>query len=96
MIDYIFGEGNKEEYFPHAKWHILADKDYKTESSALEPDTIMCLNHRLFVLDAKYYKAGADLKDGNMPGGESILKQIVYVQKLEHLDKQNNTRLVQI
>ena len=46
---------------------------------------------KIFVLDAKYYKAGADLKDGNMPGGESILKQIVYAQKLEHLDKQNNT-----
>ena len=43
------------------------------------------------MLDAKYYKAGADLKEGNMPGGESILKQIVYAQKLEHLDKQNNT-----
>lgn len=26
-----------------------------------------------------------------MPGGESILKQIVYAQQLEHLDKQNNT-----
>lgn len=48
------------------------------------------IQDKIFVLDAKYYKAGADLKEGNMPGGESILKQIVYAQKLEQLDKQNN------
>ena len=36
------------------------------------------IHDKIFVLDAKYYKAGADLKEGNMPGGESILKQIVY------------------
>jgi len=83
MIDYIFGEENKDEYFPHAKWHILANKDYKTESSALEPDTIMCLNQRLYVLDAKYYKYGITNNPQHLPGSSSIQKQITYGEYIE-------------
>lgn len=39
LIDYVFGENNKDIYFPHAKWHIISGN--RTERSALEPDTII-------------------------------------------------------
>lgn len=83
MIDYIFGEENKEEYFPHASWHIIANNDYKTESSALEPDTIMCINQCLFILDAKYYKYGLTDNPQHLPGSSSIQKQITYGEYIE-------------
>lgn len=83
MIDYIFGEKNKAEYFPHAKWHILANKDYNAVSSALEPDTIMYFNQRLFILDAKYYKYGITNNPQHLPGSSSIQKQITYGEYIE-------------
>lgn len=94
MIDDVYGNNsvNKSpQSHPHIYWNI---NNSNRKNITLRPDTIMihpAIQDKIFVLDAKYYKAGADLKEGNMPNGESILKQIVYAQKLEHLDKQNNT-----
>lgn len=93
MIDYIFGEENKKEYFPHAKWHILENKDYKTECSALEPDTVMCINQRLFVLDAKYYKYGLTKNPQHLPGSSSIQKQITYGEYIEENFPYNKNRI---
>ena len=76
LIDYVFGEGNKEIYFPHAKWHII-DGNH-TESSALEPDTVMKHDGKFYILDAKYYKFGITGLSAHLPATSSIQKQITY------------------
>lgn len=76
LIDYVFGEGNKEIYFPHAKWHILNGN--RTESSALEPDTVMKHDGKFYILDAKYYKFGITGLPVHLPATSSIQKQITY------------------
>lgn len=85
MIDYVFGESNKEEFFPHAKWKIIKrDGSYETQSSALEPDTIMLLDGNCYILDAKYYSYGIKLNNPNLlPPSSSIEKQIVYGEFVE-------------
>lgn len=76
LIDYVFGESNKDIYFPHAKWHIISGG--RTESSALEPDTVMKLNGKFYILDAKYYKFGITGLSAHLPATSSIQKQITY------------------
>ena len=76
LIDYVFGESNKDIYFPHAKWHIIAG--CRTESSALEPDTVMKHDGKFFILDAKYYRFGITGLSAHLPATSSIQKQITY------------------
>lgn len=87
MVDYVFGEDNKDEYFPHAKWHIVKDGGYSIESSTLEPDTIMLYDDKCYILDAKYYKFGITGNPQHLPGTASIEKQIVYGEYIEHQNK---------
>lgn len=81
MIDHVFGEDNKEQYFPHATWHIVSGN--KVVSSALEPDTIMLYDDRVYILDAKYYKYGITHNPMHLPASSSIEKQIVYGEYVE-------------
>lgn len=77
LVDYVFGEDDKEKYFPHTTWHII--KNGKVEqNSALEPDTIMKWDNKIFVLDAKYYQYGVSGVTGDLPATTSIQKQITY------------------
>lgn len=76
LVDHVFGEPHKEIYFPHATWHIV-DGD-QSESSALEPDTIMKAEGKFFILDAKYYKYGITKNAAHLPATSSIQKQITY------------------
>lgn len=76
MIDHVFGEDNKDQYFPHAAWHIVSGNSIV--SSALEPDTIMLHEDNVYILDAKYYKYGITRNPMHLPGSASIEKQIVY------------------
>lgn len=81
LVDYVFGEDNKDEYFPHATWHIISGN--KVTSSALEPDTIMLYKDKIYILDAKYYKYGTTQNPLHLPGSSSIEKQIVYGEYVE-------------
>ena len=80
MIDRIYGETNKSDYFPKTNWHIYYSKNkiYTSVNAPLEPDTIMLNNNNIFVLDAKYYKYGATRRPFDLPGTSSINKQITY------------------
>lgn len=78
MIDYVFGEDSKEIYFPHAHWHIVKENSYKKESSALEPDTVIKMDDRIYIIDAKYYKFGITENPMHLPATSSIQKQITY------------------
>lgn len=95
MLDDVYGNNqvnHSAESHPHIYWN--SPEFAKPKNLTLRPDTIMlCPDkpEKIYVLDAKYYKAGANLGDGNLPGGESVLKQIVYAQKLERTGKKNDT-----
>ena len=77
LTDYVFGEENKEKYFPHATWHILKNNVIST-SRALVPDTIMKYHGNIYVLDAKYYQYGITDSPSDLPQASSIQKQITY------------------
>ena len=91
IVDYVFGEDNKDQYFPHAKWHIISGN--KVESSALEPDTIMLYDDKVYILDAKYYKYGITLNPMHLPGSSSIEKQIVYGEYVETCKKVHGDKI---
>ncbi len=86
MIDYVFGEENKERFFPHARWH-LSSQSLSSQSSALEPDTVIIRNNNAYILDAKYYKFGITKQLSDLPHTDSIQKQITYG---EYLRSQNS------
>ena len=76
MIDRVFGISEKEEYFPRTTWTLSGG--VKHNNAFLEPDTIMLLNGKVYVLDAKYYKFGWSGAPGHLPESTSINKQITY------------------
>ena len=78
MIDYVFGENNREQYYPRAHWHIVSRNGLRIESSELRPDTIMKYDGKIFILDAKYYKYGITGIPAHLPNTDSIQKQITY------------------
>lgn len=91
MVDYVFGESEKDKFFPHATWHILQDDRFAL-SSALEPDTIMKFDGKFYVLDAKYYQYGITRDPRDLPNTSSIQKQITYGQHIaEKVDREHIT-----
>lgn len=83
LIDFTFGEDNKEDYFPRTSW-ILFDEEKR--NSALEPDTIMVAGNNVFVLDAKYYRYGHTKDASHLPQSSSINKQITYGEYIASMD----------
>ena len=92
MIDHLYGVPDKEEYYPKTSWSLNVESDDGEkkddfEGSSLRPDTIMIYNHKLYVLDAKYYKFGFERKPNNLPKSADINKQITYGEYIEQADK---------
>lgn len=89
MIDRVFGVENKADYYPKTTWKLgnrfydvnQTDKD----NSSLRPDTIMIVNKKIYVLDAKYYKYGWSGNPGHLPESTSINKQITYGEYIAEL-----------
>ena len=81
MIDYVFGEANKEIYFPKARWTLVGQTE-SIESSSLQPDTIIRVDDKIYIIDAKYYKYGITGNSSNLPASSSIQKQITYGEYL--------------
>lgn len=84
LIDDVFGIKNKADYFPNTKWNLIDIKSTYNNSS-LEPDTIMILNNKIYILDAKYYKFGMTRRSQDLPGSTSINKQITYGEYISQL-----------
>ncbi|MEG0794014.1 MAG: LlaJI family restriction endonuclease [Lachnospiraceae bacterium] len=76
LIDAVFGIKEKEEYFPRTTWHLKYSDTHR--NYALEPDTIMLCNGKIYVLDAKYYRYGVTKIPSHLPESTSINKQITY------------------
>lgn len=81
LIDRVFGERDKEKFFPRSRW--LLDYGKYKEKRPLMPDTIMIYNNKYYVLDAKCYKYGWTGIPDHLPDGSSINKQITYGEYLE-------------
>ena len=91
MIDDVYGiEKSSSDFLrPHVYWKIPG---LKKKEFTLKPDTIMIpetekTKNKIYILDAKYYKGGANLEDGSLPGGDSAIKQIVYAEKFRKSEK---------
>ncbi len=76
LIDKTFGINNKEDYFPKADWNLHYNDNKSTYP--LQPDTIMELNDKIYIIDAKYYKYGSTRDSKDLPDISSINKQITY------------------
>lgn len=81
LIDRAFGVKNKDCFLPKSRW--LLDYGYYKEKHPLMPDTVMVLDGKYYVLDAKYYKYGLTGSPDHLPNGTSINKQITYGEYLE-------------
>lgn len=86
MVDRVYGIKEKVFYFPKTTWKL--GKDY--DNACLEPDTIMLLGNKIFVLDAKYYKYGQTKRASDLPESTSINKQITYGEYIAENDKFDN------
>lgn len=91
LIDAVFGEKNKSDYFPKAEWKIRKGK--RIDSSALQPDTIMKWDGKLYVIDAKYYKFGITGYENHLPNSSSINKQITYAEYIDKHIKVDNKKI---
>lgn len=80
MIDYVYGDNDREKYYPRAMWNIQG-KLFK--SSELRPDTVVKVADKIYILDAKYYKYGITLNPNHLPATDSIQKQITYGEYVE-------------
>lgn len=77
MVDQAFGTvGNeRSDYFPRVTWSF-GNSSYSP--SPLVPDTIMILDQKTCILDAKYYRFGVTSKKQHLPGSSDVAKQVVY------------------
>lgn len=83
LIDRVFGEKNKQDYFPKTHWTLRYGKHKQKEKYPLEPDSIMIYNGKYYVLDAKYYRYGITGEPINLPNSSSINKQITYGEYIQ-------------
>jgi len=84
LIDSVFGISNKEDYFPHYSYSKLENNQKQVlTDQPLFPDTIMISNGKVFVLDAKFYPYGFTRRVEDLPGAESINKQMSYAEYVE-------------
>ena len=87
MIDRAFGIADKNRYFPKTQWELRYTKD--KDNSSLQPDTIMIYDDKIYILDAKYYKYGVNLK--GLPQSSDITKQVAYGEYTAHIIKSENS-----
>lgn len=85
LIDEIFGVAQKEDFFPRTNWNLKFTAD--RTNHALQPDSIMMYNNKIYVLDSKYYKYGVTGKTKHLPESTSINKQITYAEYIHGNDE---------
>lgn len=79
MVDELLkGVGNEEwkKYNPKGNWIML--NNHHKEARPLEPDTIVKHFNHTYIVDAKMYKFGFTGNLDDLPGSDSIQKQLTY------------------
>ena len=75
MVRDVFGNiPNLDKFFPDIIWNLKYSKNPKR---TMRPDSVICSNDKLYIVDAKYYKYGI-VGNGELPGAEDVDKQITY------------------
>ena len=97
MVDSLFGESNKDKFYPKVFWKLENSQNPFTfnndsKRNSLRPDTIMITNRgtenqKIFVLDSKYYRYGQTKNPNHLPDSSSVVKQIAYAQYIENTEK---------
>lgn len=85
LIDRVFGIKAKADYFPHTYWTL--NSGVRKRYPALQPDTIMLCDNKIYVLDAKYYQYGITGFYKDLPSSSSISKQITYGEYIHSQDR---------
>lgn len=80
MIDKLFGIENKTQYLPSSTWYV---NNSSHKNHTIDPDSIMIINGKYYVIDAKYYKFGATNLLKDLPNTSSIVKQLAYAEFIE-------------
>lgn len=83
MIDKVFGIRNKGAYFPRAIWIEKYGSNKGIPKHSLEPDSIMIIGDKYYVLDAKFYRYGRTGNSDHLPNSSDINKQITYGEYVE-------------
>lgn len=93
LVDSVFGIENKSSYFPRTYWKLLENE--KRINYPLMPDTIMLHDGNIYILDAKYYQYGYTRNIKDLPGSDSINKQITYGEYIakNKINKNSSTKI---
>lgn len=87
LVDRKFGDKDlQKEYHPRAEWHLLENSSYTTPAP-LRLDSIHINGDIAYILDSKYYKYGVTLRTEDLPGTESVAKQIIYGDEVKKRHK---------
>ena len=83
MVNSLFGESDKEKFYPKVYWKLNnSDKTFtfanQEKRNSLRPDTIMITNRgkdnqKVFVLDSKYYRYGETKNPNYLPNWKKRL-----------------------
>mgnify|MGYP002510187506 CR=1 FL=1 len=84
LINKVFGIEKKRDYYPGTTWQV---NGVKYNNEPLKPDTIMLCGNNVYILDAKYYKYGVTGRLCDLPGSESVNKQITYGEYVAYAHK---------
>ena len=76
LINSLFGSKDIEKYYPSSNY-VFLNKDIYTPSR-LRPDTIFVEKNNFYIIDSKYYKYGITGLNKDLPGTDSIQKQVTY------------------
>ena len=99
MVDIMFGnisDSQKKKYNPPTYWVIGNDNIHR--NSPLEPDTIHnFINNEVkttYIIDSKLYSYGCTASLNDLPGSQSIQKQITYGDYVKNTLEEDNDVLV--
>lgn len=88
LVNSLFGDENIDVYYPTTNYNLINKDPYVP--SKLRPDTIFISNNNFYIIDSKYYKYGITGLNKDLPGSDSIQKQVTYgeyVNKNFNLDE---------
>ena len=91
LIDRAFGITNKAEYYPHTCW--LFNPGIRKNNHPLIPDSIMLLDDKCYILDAKYYRYGITGDPNHAPDSSDINKQVTYGDNIHATKPFDNAHL---
>lgn len=96
MVDKLLGGVDQKEwekYNPKGSWSLLGHKP--KEVKPLETDTVLKQLGNTYIIDAKMYKYGFTGETSDLPGSDSIQKQITYGDHAKKLgDKVRNAFII--